>query len=296
MEGEELGIDLPTEGEPGSNTPYAGPQSLEFSEIESLDQGGGTNLLDTELSGDAVPDEFRGKKVNDILGVIGNLRSALKLSEEARQTQAVAAQALTEARRASAPPPPPAPVTEEKEMTKEEWKALYESDPFEYSERRMAMIEKNLSKAVDVRVAPAAQTAVASAEQMARAKFKEDFELLGTEIDSFVNEAFPTAEARQVLTQPGAWDRVVKYVRGENLDKILAHREAKRGVATGTSRQQAEREAAPPAFSQRTPPTPQRSGRLTPASMDDTSKEIARNLMPDLPPQKAYEEYCKHYI
>jgi hypothetical protein len=90
---------------------------------------------------------------------------------------------------------------------------------------------------------------------------------------------------------------VVKYVRGENVDKWFAHKQSKIEEAAATERRQAEADAAPPSFStSRNGLAPRRQGKLSPANMDETQKEIARTLMPDLPPPKAYEEYCKHYL
>jgi hypothetical protein len=290
-------IELPEEGEPGSNTPYVGPQSLDLSELEEL--GGAQNaaaLLETQLDGDQVPEEFRGKKLTDVLGVIGNLKSALKTSEDARTQALATAEALARSRQEPVAAPAPAPAPEgPKERTAEEWKELYESDPFTYQQERFAAMERQLARSVQSQVAPATATAAATAKQAAMSAHKEAFELLGAEIDQFVNMAFPTPEAKATLAQPGAWDRVVHYVQGANIDKVIAAREAKRSSTVAADRQRAERDAAPPAFNSARTPAP-RGGRLTPATMDETSKEIARNLMPDLPPQKAYEEYCKNYI
>ena len=130
---------------------------------------------------------------------------------------------------------------------------------------------------------------------MTRQKFPEVFEILSKEVDDFVEMAFPSPEAKASLAAPGAWERVVQYVQGANIDKVFNHREAKKAANAAAQRQQAERQFAAPTPNGSRPAGP-RGGKLTAASLDETSKEIARNLMPDLPPQKAYEEYCKHYV
>lgn len=283
------------EGEPGSQTPFAGPQSHSLDDLADMQGGEATNVLETALDGEAVPEEFRGKKFADVLGIVSGLKSALKTSEEAR-TQALATTQLLAERGA----PIPAPVAPQQqaagpvEPTQEQWKEMYENDPFAYQQKRFEVMEQRLAKGIDVRVAPSNANAAETAKQMARVKFPETFELLSKEVDEFVEMAFPSPEARASLAAPGAWERVVQYVQGANIDKIFAAREAKKAASAATTRQQAERQFAPPAANgSRTTP---RGAKLTPVTLDETSKEIARNLMPDLPPQKAYEEYCKHYV
>jgi hypothetical protein len=252
--------------------------------------------MELPLEGDSVPEEFRGKKFGDVLGMFSNLKTALKTSEEAR-TQALATTQLLAERQAPAPQPQQAPSapTGDREPTDVEWKEMFENDPFAYQQKRFEIIEKRIAKGVDARLAPSTLSAAESSKHMARSKFPEAFEVLGKEIDDFVEQAFPSMDAKGALAAPGAWERVVQYVQGANLDKIISHRRTKEASVAATQRQAAERQFAAPVANGGRPSTP-RGGKLTPASLDETSKEIARNLMPDLPPQKAYEEYCKHFV
>jgi len=291
------GIAEVEEGEPGSQTPYAGPQSHSLDDLAEMQAPGGPNILETPLEGDAVPEEFRGKKFADVLGMFSNLKNALKTSEEAR-TQALATTQLLAERQAPAPAPVQAPQAGppvDREPTDAEWKELYENDPFSYQQKRFEIIEKRIAKGVDARLQPSTLTAAESSKQMAKGKYPEAFEVLGKEIEDFVEQAFPSADARAALAAPGAWERVVQYVQGANLDKIISARRAKESATAAAQRQEAERKFAAPVANGGRPVAP-RGGKLTPASLDETSKEIARNLMPELPPQKAYEEYCKHFV
>jgi hypothetical protein len=285
------------EGEPGSQTPYAGPQSHDLDELAGMQAPAGPSILETALEGDSVPAEFRGKKFADVLGMFSNLKTALRTSEEAR-TQALATTQLLAERQAPAPVQAPAPQVghqADREPTDAEWKEMFENDPFAYQQKRFEIIEKRIAKGVDARLQPSTLTAAESSKQMARGKYPEAFEVLGKEIDEFVDQAFPSADARSSLAAPGAWERVVQYVQGANLDKIISHRRSKEASTAAAQRQEAERKFAAPVANGGRPATP-RGGKLTPASLDETSKEIARNLMPELPPQKAYEEYCKHFV
>ena len=292
------GIAEVEEGDPGSQTPYAGPQSHSLDDLAEMQAPGGPNVLELPLEGDSVPEEFRGKKFGDVLGMFSNLKNALKTSEEAR-TQALATTQLLAERQApaqvQAPAPQPSGSLADREPTDAEWKEMYENDPFAYQQKRFEIIEKRIAKGVDARLQPSTLTAAESSKQMARGKYPEAFEVLGKEIDEFVEQAFPSADARSTLAAPGAWERVVQYVQGANLDKIISHRRSKEAATASAARQEAERKFAAPVANGGRPAAP-RGGKLTPASLDETSKEIARNLMPELPPQKAYEEYCKHFV
>lgn len=281
----------------GAPEGWPGPQITDLDEIGGMGEApSGPSLLDQELQGDTIPEEFRGKKLSDVLTTVSGFKNALKLSEEARQQAMQIAQLAAERRAEPQPPPRPTPPPAPLERTPEQWKELYEQDPFRYNEERFAALERRMTAGVEARVAPVASSAASAAEQQARSKYKEDFDVIGKEIDDFVRVQLGNDQTQ--LSVPGAWDRIVSYVRGENIDKIISHREAKKAAAEAASRQEAERRAAPPVFSGSRPngPATPRGGKMTPATMDEVTKEIARNLMPGVLPQKAYEEYCKHYI
>lgn len=279
---------------------WQGPQFTDLESIEGMGSQSGTQQfsLDQELQGDAVPEDLRGKKVSDILGSISHLREALKLSESSRMQAQQTAQLLAEQRAQPTAPPAPAGPPTVQERTAEQWKELHDSDPFKYQEERFAALERRLAQGMDARVAPVTSTAASVAEQQARAQFPEEFEALGKEIKDFVQ--IQLGGDMQQMALPGAWERVVKYVRGENFDKMVEFRTTKRNTSDAAARQAAAQNNAPPAFSPARPPAPRPngggSGKITPATMDDTHKEIARTLMPNVPKEKAYELYCQYYI
>lgn len=276
---------------------WAGPQITDLEDIGGMGEApSGPNLLEQELQGDTIPEEFRGKKLSDVLTTVAGFKNALKLSEDARQQAMQIAQLASERRVEPQPAQRPAAPPVPQERTPEQWRELFEQDAFRYNEERFAALERRMATGLEARVAPVASSAASSAEQQARTKYKEDFEVLGKEIDDFVKVQLGSDTTQ--LSIPGAWDRIVSYVRGENIDKVISHREAKKAAVDSTNRQEAERRAAPPTFAGSRPngPTTARGGKMTPATMDDVTKEIARNLMPGVPPQKAYEEYCKHYL
>lgn len=263
------------------------PQITYLDEIGEMQQEGqsGVNPAEMKLDGESIPEEFRGKTLADLLGQVSGFKTALQTSEEARRQALATAEALSQGRR-EAPAAPPAPAEEPKEWSEEELKKLHDEDPFKYQQVRFEMMERRLARNVDARITPMAGATADAAERVARAQFPEEFQLLGKEINDFVSQAFPD---KSVLAQPGAWDRVVKYVRGEHIDKIISHREQKKATENGRQRQDAESDAAPPSLGSNRAPSG-RQGKLTPANMDSTQKEIARNL------GISDEDYCKHYI
>src|SRR5688572_9081943 len=123
---------------------WAGPQSTLLSEIEQTStEQPGSNVLETELKGDAIPEQFRGKKLSDVLTTLGGMKDALRASEEARQQALATMQALAEGRQTQAAQPAPAATpAEPAEPTDAEMKELFERDQFAYQQKRFEMLEK----------------------------------------------------------------------------------------------------------------------------------------------------------
>lgn len=298
METEQNGAEI--EGQDSGLDMWPGPQTTSFDEIEGMTGDKpttGSSALEATLEGDAVPEAFRGKKVSEVVGMFSNFQQALQASETARREAVDALKGVAD--RATSQPAPqpvaqaPAPAAE---PTEAELKALFEEDPFKYQQKRFEMMERRMTQGVESRINPVVGTAADVAAQAARSKHAEAFEVLGKEINSFVDQAFPDKNTRaQVLSQPEAWDRIVNLVKGEHIDRIVEYRTKKASGDVATQRQQAEAAAAVPAFSGRTPQRPQVRGKLTPQTMDAQAKEVADKLMPDLPPEKRYAEYCKYY-
>ena len=151
------------EGEPGAQTPYAGPQSHSLDDLADMQGPPAANVLETQLDGDTVPEEFRGRKLADVLGIVSNLKSALKTSEEAR-TRALATTQLLAERQAPAATQVPVQVAPSDEPTQEQWKEMYDNDPFAYQQKRFEVMERRLAKGIDVRVAPSNANAAGDCE------------------------------------------------------------------------------------------------------------------------------------
>jgi len=204
------------------------------------------------------------------------LEEALRISEEARKKQ-------EELLASFKPQPQP-----QRELSKEELAELYSRDPvaaIEYLQARsMKVIEENLSK----RLEPLMSGGMLAAKQAAMAKYKDEFELFGKDIEALLSDP---RISRESLSSPQAWDDLIAYVRGRpgNLEKLIEYKVAKEKESV---RQQVqEREAAIAGAHARSDiraPAPQPSRDL-----DDIEKEIARTIFAGLEPNKAYEEYKK---
>lgn len=202
-------------------------------------------LGEIKLEGDDVPETFKGKSVADVVAQHDALQKALKISEEARQTAvAVATSLSSRAPAASAAPTAPA-APEEKELTAEDLKKIHEEDPLRAMMLTIEQNNKKLLRAFESRVAPLVSGTAANGETAARTKYPTEFQVLGKEIQEFVGTL--NDQQRAALAQPGAWDQLVKYVRGENLDKMIAHHVSAQNKTTlDTARQKQDEDAALP--------------------------------------------------
>jgi hypothetical protein len=244
-------------------------------QLEELEKANRTKLEDVKVDGDDVPENLRGKTARDLLNYAKSVEQALKTSESARQEALILAQTASAAagKPPVAAPPEPKP---EPELTREQLRELYETDPLAAIE---AMQRQALVKAeshLQARLEPLISGAGQSAEQIARTKFPEEFEVLSDEIKQMV-ESLPD---KRMLSQPGNWEQLVTYVRGQHMDKMFNHRMAK---ATTTAAEDARREQIASAGFHGQPD--QRAGSTVATSptgkkvvWDDYTAEIARTL------------------
>jgi hypothetical protein len=170
------------------------------------------SLADIKLEGDDVPAIVRGKSAQE---AINGLVDALKVSEQARQQALLTAEAAVKTPAPVAPPPPPAP----KELTIEELKALHDEDPFKAIQVMHQQAEQRVLRQYEERVRPLISGVASSAEQQARAKYADEFELFGDQISRAIDQF----GARDLLSNPGTWDDIVAYVRGRggNIEKLI---------------------------------------------------------------------------
>lgn len=203
-----------------------GPAVTTFEELEALSAPAAPNLdpSTVKLEGDAIPEPLRGKSLSDVLALQAEQQRAL----EASRAQIDSLRALAEARTPQQPvpsvPQQPAP---EAELSQAQLKEMYERDPFEYQQYMFTQMDKKIKTQVTSSVAPLASTTAFAAETQAKQKFAEEFEVLGNEI----NQTLQQIPDRSVLAQPGAWDQILYYVRGQHMDKLIQARTAKANAA-----------------------------------------------------------------
>lgn len=170
---------------------------------------------------DGVPDEFKGKTVSEALQLAKGTLDGLKVSETRRLE--------LESRTQSAPVQTPPEPTPEPELTKDQLKTLYDSDPMAAIEYMSVQAEKRATVNLEKRILPLLAGSATNAEETARRKFPDEFALFSNDIAEIVNRV----PDRSVLAQPKTWDDLIAYVRGQpaNFDKLVAHKASQTGAA-----------------------------------------------------------------
>ncbi len=228
--------------------------------------------LTTKLEGDEVPEELRGKTMAEVIALQGGMKDALLTSEQARKN------AETLAATAAAATAPPAPVAAplpapEPELSDEEIAELHQEDPIKAIKYMNAQAIKVAEKNLEARIGPMLAGTAASVEEGARLKYKSDFESIGPEIEAFIQKL----PDKRVLANPQGWEDLVSLVRGQNIEKVIAHRT---GVADEASKAQAQRDQQDLAGFQGAGNVP-RPVAAVPSGvegMDDIQREIAGKL------------------
>lgn len=248
-----------------------GPTSVSLDEMEAQNSAPVAPKLDEiKLDGDAIPEEFRGKSVADLVKLAAGFGSALKLSERARENAETMARMASSA--APAPAAPAAPAAEP-EPTDEQIAELYEKDPIKAINILNERAIKRASLHLEQRLAPLYSGTAGAVEQQMREKYKDEFAALGNEIE----ELIPQVGGRERLTTPKAWEDLIAYVRGQpkNFDKLVEARMAAARTTTVESARNGQElemgfQAAP---TRRAPVADRGSGQ-----MDPVKKQIAEEL------------------
>jgi len=227
------------------------------------------NPAEVKLEGDGIPAELQGKTLAEALSLTQKLSESLKLSEEARQQAMMMAQvaAKTPSAPAKAEPPP------EPEVTDEQLAEMMQENPVAAVK---LMQERAIKQAVahyDQRLEPLFRGNVSSALEAAKAKYADEFELFGEEIQQTIDN-LPDPSA---MANPRAYTDLVAYVRGKdgNFDKLVAHRISKTQKVDAEAARAAQ--AAGAGFNVK-PGVSLPSSVSGGGQLDDTQKEIARNL------------------
>ena len=227
----------------------------------------------------------------EIADKIQRLETALRVSEDAR-VRAVA----TEAARAAAPTPAPAPapVVDEgpKDLTAEELDAMVREDPTKALQMAMEQTRRRTTKDLEARLNPLVSANVTNAEQMARAKYADDFKILGPEIEAFM-KTIPEAQKRVALGDPAGWETMLNYVRGQNMDKIVSARVDKAVSDRLGAARSDQAAAAPPSLTAGGTATPDVSA--SGLVWDATTIEIMKNVLNTEDTPKARAEWTKWY-
>jgi hypothetical protein len=213
---------------PEGTPPGITPVETTFEELEALSVEESTPTPTTpadphafRFEGAGVPENLRGLSAAELAERATRLEQALQISESARLRSTPSAPAPQPV--PSTPVAPPAP-------TREQLQELYDRDPLEAMAAMTIMAEQRVRQEYQGRMQPMVDSARSSAEQAARARYAEDFELFGDQIKEVVAQVDP-----QALTNPAAWESLVAYVRGrpENLEKIVEKRIAKARESNG---------------------------------------------------------------
>jgi len=212
---------------------------------------------------------------------IRGLQEALRISEEARKR----VEDLAAAGRA------PAPKKEDElpKLTREQLAELHQRDPLAAIEYMQADADRRLSENLERRLAPLISGGSTTAREAARAKYPDEFELFGGDIEKMLSDP---RVSRDAMSQPQAWEDMIAYVRGRsgNFEKLVEHRASK--DKDKAARDAQAREAASAGAHTRTdvrPPAPA-SG----VELDAVEKEIAKAIHSNLSEEDAYREYRRY--
>ena len=252
-------------------------EAADFDTIEAQIKAGeekGSGALTTKLDGDAIPEELRGKTVADLIEMQKGLKAAVLTSESARaQTNERLAQ--IEGRLAAPAVAPVAAPVAAPEYTDEQFQEEYEKSPatamLKLQKRSETILERNISS----RVAPILDGTSQTVEAGARAKFTEEFELFGTQIDDFVK----TQMGGKKPATPQAWEHLVSFVRGQpaNVEKLFERRTNKTAEAARVAAQAAAEAAT--GFSGTAGAVRAPAGSGKPGELDATEKEVVAQLV-----------------
>lgn len=258
-------------GMPPSTGPNGG---VTFEEIEQQLKDHEKQLEKPDLSkivlnDEAIPENLRGKSVQEMLAHARSVEEALRLSEQGRQQALILAQTASQ-RGGDAPKPEPAQPPEP-QVTAEQVAAAFQEDPAKGVELMQRMNEQAITRAAQqfsARLEPMMAGAVSAVEAEARRRYPDEFELYKEEI----KEVLGQLPDKRVMSTDRSWDDMVAYVRGKNPMKLFDHLNTKE--AAKRAREAQEAQVAGIGFQStggsRPPAAP------TGPAMDATTEEICR--------------------
>lgn len=219
------------------------------------------------LDGQDIPEDLRGKPLNDAIREISGLRNALKISEDARIALKNSQEAL-ERGHAPAPPPPPSGPAPEPELNEDQLKELFENDPFKYHQYQAQQTEKRLLGMVRQQVQPIQGSAADFAIRQSKSTYADEWAAFGKDIETLISQA----PDKSVFAAPGTMDQLMDYARGRNWKQFQEYLNSKNGGTLDSARQALASET-PQDFSRTTPKAP--NGSRKAQQLDETQKAIA---------------------
>ena len=207
--------------------------SMTLEEMEQEVASPVPGVTSTKLDGDDVPEQFRGKTAQEVIEQAQKLSQALQLSEAERL------RALQNPAPVATPVPVGQPTPEYRPLTKEQLEELYQENPLKAFE---AMQNDALLRAdhhFNQRFGRLEGSLAQTQEGWARGEFKEEFEVLGPQIQ----EALAKVTDKRVLNDKESWKDLISYIRGQpgNFEKIWEYKSgAMRDSATARAEQQAD--------------------------------------------------------
>lgn len=196
----------------------------------------------TKITADdpSLPENLRGKTVQEILAHTKAVEEALRVSESSRQQAMILAQ-QAQNQQNQQPAAPAAPV--EEPITADMIAEAFQEDPakgaelmFKANQQAIDRAASNFSK----RLEPMFQSSVSTMEAEARRRYPDEFELYKDEIQSLMKDV---PNPQQVFSQQKSWDDLVAYVRGRDPDKLFNYRMQKQGTSQQQQAQTQQREA-----------------------------------------------------
>lgn len=221
------------------------PNSTTFEEIEEQLKATEAQALKPDLAkislDDAeLPENLRGKSVQDVISYTKGLEQALRVSEEARQ------QALTTAQlaaRATAEPPQAAAPEPEPMISADEIAEAFQEDPA----KGVALMQKANEQAIaraashfQQRLEPMLAGTASAMEAEARRKYADEFELYKDEISEMLS-SMPNRQ--QIMANSKSWDDMIAYIRGKDPMRLYEHLNKKTADAARNNAVSQQRES-----------------------------------------------------
>jgi hypothetical protein len=237
--------------------------------------------LSVKLEGDAVPEEFRGLTLDQLLHRAQGQVQVIKNMGQPRVE--IPAPASTPV--APAPSAPALPI-----IDPDKFREAFNEDPVNALAAALQIGEQRAMAIMEQRIAPLIGNVGSAAEQVARQKYPDEFKLFDKEI----REAAAQVPNKQALASPEGWEALVKYVRGDQADRWYEHKRSKETGAPPADPRATAAATTLESFPASPPPSPTNgrkpAGRGYTGTLTDEQREVMKVL--DI----SEEDYRKFYM